>query len=79
MGTLGVGGFFLRPNFLGHVEGCPGLGPARVKSGMGQDLGNLGSRDAVLFGGGEVITKGRVHQPLRHQRRNRHQGAVAQG
>lgn len=34
VGTLGVGGFFLRPNFLGHVEGCPGLGPARIEGRM---------------------------------------------
>ena len=42
----------LCPDLLGHAEGRPDLGPAGIKSGVGQDFRDLLSGDAVLLGGG---------------------------
>ena len=76
-GVLHRGGI-LRPDLLGHIEGCPGLGPARIEGRMGQNFRDFLLGDAVLPGGGQVIAEGRIHQPLGHQRRYRDQRAVAQ-
>lgn len=71
--------FFSFPDFLGHPERRPCLGPSRVEGRVSKNLGDFFFRYAVFPGAHQVILKGRVHQPLRHQRRHRHDGTVAQG
>ena len=71
--------FFSFPDFLVHPERRPCLGPSRVEGRVSKNLGDFFFRYAVFPGAHQVILKGRVHQPLRHQRRHRHDGTVAQG
>ena len=56
-----------RPDLLRHAE-------RRV----GQCLRDLRFRDAVVFRRHQMVPERGVRQPLRHERRNRHDAAVAQ-
>src|SRR5699024_1529499 len=53
-----LGGLLVGPDLFGHPERGPGLGPAGVKGGVGDDLGDLGAGDAVLLCGGQMILEG---------------------
>ena len=57
----------------------PCLGPAGVEGRTGQDLGDFLLGHAVLLRALQMVPEGRIRQSLRHQRRHRHDGAVAQG
>ena len=43
------------PNFLCQAKGCPRLWPSGIEGDVGDDLGCLGTGDAVLLGSHEVI------------------------
>lgn len=54
----------LRPDFFCQPEGRPRLGPACVKGGVGQDLGNLGFCNPVGLCRFQMMRKGAVGKPL---------------
>ena len=54
LGALAVLVVF-RIHLLRHVEGRPCAGPAGVEGDMGENLGHLLLRDAILLGAGQVI------------------------
>ena len=72
------GGSIVLPDLQGHAESSPGLGPAGIESGMGEDLGDLSAGDAVLVGGFQMVAEGGVHQALGHQGDHRYQRTVPQ-
>jgi len=63
---LAICGRLLRPDLLGHAEGCPGLGPACVEGRVGQNLRDLRPGHAVFLGGLQMIAEGGIRQPLGH-------------
>ena len=74
-----VGGIVLCPNLLCHTECRPRLGPARIKCCVGQDLRNFRFGHTVVLCSCQVVLKGRIRQPLRHQRHHCYNAAVPQG
>ncbi len=76
---LGILCSVLCPDFLGHAESRPRLGPTCIKRRMGQDLCNLSPGNTVVFRCRQVIPKRGVRQSLRHQCHHRHKAAVPEG
>ena len=68
---LGPGTLVLRldlPDFLGHVEDGPALGPAGVEGNVGDDGGNLLLSHTVGLGVLQVELEGRIGDAGSHQR-----------
>ena len=63
VGACGVVGI----DFLCHVEGRPGVGPAGVESGMGEQLGHFLARHAILAGAGQMVLKRAIRNALTDQ------------
>lgn len=68
----------LGPDILGQPECRPGLGPAGIKSDMGDDFGDFAAGDAVVLRRLEMEGERAVGDALADKRGNRHQTAVAE-
>ena len=56
-------------DLLRHTQGGPGLGPSRVKGGVGEYFRHLSGGDAVAFGVGNVKFQRTVQNAAGHQGR----------
>ena len=66
-------------DFLRHAQCGPGLGPACVKSSVGEKLGHFHSRYAVLFCVLNMMLQRTVENSAGHQSRHCDDAAVAGG
>ncbi len=77
-GCLGIlSGRIFRPYLFGEAECRPSLGPAGIKSDVGNDLGNFRAGDAVVLRRLQMIDQRGVGNTLTDERSNCHQAAVA--
>ena len=73
-----IGGAVLGPYVLCQTECRPRLGPAGIETDMGDDLGDLAARNAVLSCRLEMVCERRVGYTLTYERGDGNQTAVAQ-